>query len=468
MSLSPCRPTRHTAIKCLLRYLAVLAISVLSNAARAESLGQSALDALSADSRFQAAMATQRAGIERKPQARAGLLPQIGIQQLINRNGVRIPGQSVPGYSTVGFTITLNQPLFDLQAWENWQEGKLLATDADLELAQAQQDLLLRLAQAYFDALTAKVDLTLSVRHRISIVEQLTLAKRRFALGDATIVDENEAKASFDMALSDEIAAQTRLTAKYAALSKIVGHSITRVDDFRDDVPVPGLDPAGLTQWLDASSGSYSVSRKRIALQLAEHERAKARSGDYPTVSLVGTLNNGNAAFINGQANFYTGGNRGTAGYIGVQISLPLTDGLMTRSRIRETLALRDKAQHELDDTLSDAELATRDAYSGVTQGAALVRALATAVQSACVSLRSNNTGYRAGVRINADVLDAQDKLIRAQRDLVRARADALVQGLKLKASTGTLDYADLADLDRLLQSGQSGSGANGDWPCTA
>ncbi len=351
-------------------------------------------------------MATQRAGIERKPQARAGLLPQIGVQQLVNRNGVRIPGQSVPGYSTVGFTITLNQPLFDLQAWENWQEGKLLAADADLELAQAQQDLLLRLAQAYFDALTAKIDVALSVRHRNSIAEQLTLAKRRFALGDATIVDENEAKASFDMAVSDEIAAQTRLTAKYAALSKIVGHSITLVDDFRDDVPVPGLEPAGLTQWLNASSGSYSVSRKRIALQLAEHERAKARSGDYPTVSLVGTLNNGNAAFINGQANFYTGGNRGTAGYIGVQISLPLTDGLMTRSRIRETLALRDKAQHELDETLSDAELATRDAYSGVTQGAALVRALTTAVQSACVSLRSNNTGYRAGVRINADVLD--------------------------------------------------------------
>ncbi len=167
-------------------------------------------------------MDSQRAGLEREPQGRAGLLPQIGVQQLINRNGVRIPGQSVPGYSTVGFTITLHRPLFDLQAWENWQEGRLLAADADIELAEARQNLLLRVAQVYLDALTAKIDVALSASHRKSIAEQLALAKRRFALGEATIVDENEAKASFDKALSDEIAAQTRQAAKDAALSKIV------------------------------------------------------------------------------------------------------------------------------------------------------------------------------------------------------------------------------------------------------
>ncbi|MBB3257049.1 outer membrane protein [Paraburkholderia bannensis] len=423
---------------------------------------------MSADSRFQAAAASQRAGVERAPQGRAGVLPQISVQQLINRNGVRIPGQSVPGYSTVGFTLSLRQPLFDLQAWENWQEGKLLAADADLELAQAQQDLLLRVAQAYLDALTAKIDVALSIKHRTSIAEQLLLAKRRFALGDATVVDENEAKASFDLALSDEIAAHTRLTAKYAALSKIVGHPVTLVDSIRNDVSIARLEPAALDPWIQASSSSYAVSRKRIALQIAERERSKARSGDYPTVSLVGTLNNGNAAFINGQANFYTGGNRGMAGYVGIQISLPLTDGLMTRSRIREALALRDKAEHELDESLGDAELATRDAYSGVTQGAAQVGALATAVRSACVSLRSSNLGYRVGVRVNADVLDAQDKLFRAQRDLARAQVDVLVQGLKLKASTGTLEYADLAALDKLFQSGQAEPGATEDRSCTA
>ncbi|WP_245004470.1 TolC family protein [Paraburkholderia sacchari] len=195
---------------------------VLSGAIRAESLGQCALDALPADSTFLAAMDSQRAGLEREPQGRAGLLPQIGVQQLINRNGVRIPGQSVPGYSTVGFTITLHRPLFDLQAWENWQEGRLLAADADIELAEARQNLLLRVAQVYLDALTAKIDVALSASHRKSIAEQLALAKRRFALGEATIVDENEAKASFDKALSDEIAAQTRQAAKDAALSKIV------------------------------------------------------------------------------------------------------------------------------------------------------------------------------------------------------------------------------------------------------
>lgn len=463
-----CQPKRRTEAGRVLRRLAFSTLTVLSGAIRAESLGQCALDALSADSRFLAALASQRAGIEREAQGRAGLLPQIGIQQLINRNGVRIPGQTVPGYSTVGLTIRLNQPLFDLQAWENWQEGKLLAADADLETAKARQDLLLRLAQAYFDALTTKIDVALSIGHRESIAEQLALAKRRFALGEATVVDENEARASFDKALSDEIAAQTRLAAKYAALSKIVGHPVTLIHDFPDSMPVPRLEPVALDNWLDASSGNYDVSRKRIAVQLAERERTKARTGDYPTVSLVGTLNNGNAAFINGQANFYTGGNRGTAGYVGVQVSLPLTDGLKTRSLVRETLALRDKANHELDEALANAELATRDAWSGVTQGAAQISALATAVRSACVSLRSNNAGYRVGVRVNADVLDAQDKLIRAKNDLARARADVLIQSLKLKASTGTLDYVDLSNLDRLLLPTQTRHGVNGDASCTA
>lgn len=467
MSISRPRSTVHAGIKRFQKRLAAPVLILLTGAVQAESLGQCALDALSADARFQAARASRNAGIEREPQGRAGLLPQIGIQQLINRNGIRIPGQSVPGYSTVGFTVTLNQPLFDLQAWESWQEGKLVAADADLELAEARQDLLLRLAQAYFDALTARLDVTLSAGHREAIVEQLALSHRRFVLGEATVVDENEARASYDMALAEEIAAQTRLEAKYASLSKIVGHTVDQVDNFGDDVSVLHLEPAGLDKWIEASSSSYAVTRKRLALQLAEREGAKARAGDYPSVSLVGTLNNGNAAFINGQASFYTGGNRGTAGYVGVQIHIPITDGMLTRSRVRETRALLDKARYELDEALSSAELAARDAYSEATRGEAQVRALATAVQSACVSLRSNILGYRAGMRVNADVLDAQDKLTGTKRDLARARVDVLIQSLKLKASTGTLDDMDLAAIGKLLGPGDPASGAHGDRPCT-
>jgi outer membrane protein len=420
--------------------------------AYASSLSDLASEALLADATFQSAEAAWRAGIEKAPQGRAGLLPQLSVQQVAYRNGMRVPGQTSPGYSTVGFTLTLNQPLFDLAAWEAYQQGQLLAIDSGLALAQAKQDALLRVSQAYFDALNAQDDLALAINHRKAVAEQLALAQRRFALGDSTIVDTNEAQAGFDTAKADEIAAQTRLDMSYATLQKIVGRRVNRVNGWRDEVSLPPVEPSDVEQWVSAAATSgYDVRRKMIATELASRERNKARAGDYPTVALVGNVSNGNAAFINGQTNFYTGANRGSAGAIGIQISLPLTDGFMTRSKIREALALEDKARDDLDEAQRSAELAAHDAYLGVTRGLAQTAALATAVQSANVAMRSNKTGYRVGVRVNVDVLDAEDKLYRAQRELARARAETLVQGLKLKASTADLGENDLLALDALL-----------------
>jgi outer membrane protein len=431
--------------------IGILLVSFMSTA-YASSLSNLASEALLSDAIFQSAEASWRAGIEKAPQGRAGLLPQIGVQQVIYRNGMRIPGQTAPGYSTVGFTLTLNQSLFNWAAWEAYQQGQLLAIDADLALAQAKQDVLLRVSQAYFAALNAQDDLALAINHRKAVAEQLVLAQRRFALGDATIVDTNEAQAGFDTAEADEIAAQTRRDMSYTTLQKIVGHRVRSVNGWRNEISLPPVEPSDVEQWASAAAtSSYDVRRKMIATQLAGRERNKARAGDYPTVALVGNVNNGNAAFINGQTNFYTGANRGTAGAIGIQISIPLTDGFTTRSKIREALALEDKARDDLDEAQRSAGLAAHDAYLGVTRGLVQTGALATAVRSANVALRSNQTGYRVGIRVNADVLDAEDKLYRAQRELARARAETLVQGLKLKASTADLSENDLLALDALL-----------------
>jgi outer membrane protein len=244
---------------------ATISLLVITSATTsgASSLERLASEALAADAGFRSAEAAWRAGIEKSPQARAGLLPQIGIQQVIYRNGIRIPGQTVPGYSTNGFTLTLNQPLFNWTAWESWQQGQLLALDADLMLAQARQDLLLRVAQAYLAAVNAKDDLVLAIGHRKAVAEQLALAKRRFALGDATIVDTNEALAGLDSARADEVAAHTQLDTSYAALEKTVGHPVNQVSEWRDDVRLPPVEPASLEQWMDAAAtGDYGVRRR--------------------------------------------------------------------------------------------------------------------------------------------------------------------------------------------------------------
>ncbi|WP_322013607.1 TolC family outer membrane protein [Paraburkholderia sp. J12] len=428
----------------------------LLNTAHATSLMALIDDARESDAKLKSAESAYRADIEKEAQGRAGLLPQVSAQQSDYRNGVRVPGERYPGYPTVGFTVSLSQPIFKWDAWETYQQGKLSVIGAALTLEQAQADLLLRVSQAYFDALAAQDDLTLAGKHRQAIIEQLALTKRRFELGDATAVDISEAQSAFDSANADEIAAQEALDEKYAALQKIVGHPVLAVDGFRASFSMPPVDPPDIDQWVAAAAdANYDVRQKQISVEIAERERSKARAGDYPTISLVGNVNNGNAAYINGQSNFNTGGNRGTSTAIGIQITLPLTDGFMTRSRIREALALKEKAEHDLDDAERSAELDARRAYLGVTRGTAKVSALQTAVTSAEVALKSNQTGYRVGVRVNADVLSAQDKLFGARRDLAKARYETLMEGLRLKASAARLEVADLNSVNSLLTGAQ-------------
>jgi outer membrane protein len=186
------------------RVLVVILVCVFS-AARAADLTSLTNSALANDAKLKSAEATWHAEIEKEPQGRAGLLPQVTVQQSNYRNGVRVPGMTYPGYSTNGFTLSLSQPLFRWDAWETYQQGKLSVIEADLALEQARQDLLLRVSQAYFEALGAQDDVELSRKHREAVAEQLALATRRFSLGDATVVDVNEAQASFDSAQADEL-----------------------------------------------------------------------------------------------------------------------------------------------------------------------------------------------------------------------------------------------------------------------
>jgi outer membrane protein len=200
--------------------------------------------------------------------------------------------------------------------------------------------------------------------------------------------------------------------------------------------------------WIDAAVvQSWDVKQQEIALEIAAREVSKVNAGYLPSISIVGNVNHGNAAFINGQTNFYTGANRATSGEIGVQISIPLFDGLETHSKKTEMLALEDKAHSDLEDIRRSAALDARQSFLGVQEGIAQIAALRTAQVSAETSLRSNQKGFRTGVRINADVLNAEEKLFSTRRNLAKARYDTLLQYIRLKASVAQLDDASLAAL---------------------
>ncbi|NML96773.1 TolC family outer membrane protein [Paraburkholderia sp. RP-4-7] len=427
----------------------LLALSFLTGAAHAASLSQLADDALAHDATLASAEASYRAGLAKEPEARAALLPHLGLTQSDFKNAIHVPGQPAAPYSTVGATLSFNQSLFKWDDWQSYQESRLSVIGAGLTFASAKQDLLLRAAQAYFDALAAKDTFLLAQEHLRSVDEQLGLTRRSFALGAATVVDLDEAQAASDSAHADLVKAQGELARRYTALQKIVGHSVDAVEPLDADASLATFTSSSSDPWeSDAQTSGLDVRQQQIALEVARREVSKVDAGYMPSVSIVGNASNGNAAFINGQTNFYTGAHRASSGEIGIQISIPLFDGLSTSSKKREALALRDKAEDDLEDARRSAALDAQQAFLGVRDGLAQIAALRTAQRSAETALQSDRKGFRVGVRINADVLAAEDKLFSTRRDLARARYDTLMQFLRLKASVAQLDESTLAQLD--------------------
>jgi outer membrane protein len=446
--------------------------------ASAVSLNQLYDEALETDAQLQSARAGLTADSEQLPQARAKLLPQLSATATASEQRTELGGgfPASTGNSN-GYTVSLTQPLINVASWQGYQQGQIALTSAQAQFAAARQDLIVRLGQAYFDALSAQDSVAIVRSQKASIAEQLESAKRSFDVGQSTITDTNEAQAKYDQAISQEIAAQNDLEVKLAALEQIVGHPVTRVDGLARGVTLPPPVPADMRQWVDmARDANYQVVLKQLAVANSQRETLKAKAGHYPTLDLIASYGR-NSLGAAGAGNF--GGNFGggfgsgantlspevpaaaaelgnygayyTNATVGVQLTIPLYEGGATQSRVRQTLALEDKAAADLDAARRSAALSARQAFLGVSSGLAQVRALETAEQSARTSLESNLLGYQVGVRINIDVLNAQDQLFSARRDLAKARYDTLINSLKLKASTASLTDSDVLSLNMLL-----------------
>jgi outer membrane protein len=446
--------------------------------AMAVGLDQLYDEALNTDAQLQSARASLAADSEQLPQARAKLLPQLSASVSANEQRTEFGGGfPASNGNSNGFVVSLTQPLINVANWQGYQQGQIALTTAQAQFAAARQDLIVRLGQAYFDALSAQDSVAIVRSQKSSIAEQLESAKHSFDAGSATITDTNEAQAKYDQAVSQEIAAQNDLEVKLASLEQIVGHPVTRVDGLAHGVTLPPPVPADMQQWVDAArETNYDVVLKQLAAANSQRETSKAKAGHYPSLDLVASYSKsslGAAGAGNFGGNFGGGfgsgagtigpgipaaaaelGNFGayyTNATVGVQLTIPLYEGGATQSRVRQTLALEDKAQADLDTARRSAALSARQAFLGVSSGLAQVRALDTAERSARTSLESNLLGYQVGVRINIDVLNAQDQLFSARRDLAKARYDTLINSLKLKASTASLTDSDVLSLNSLL-----------------
>jgi outer membrane protein len=399
--------------------------------------------ALTNDAVYASARANLSAGQEASVQGRAALLPLVGVggtSQRTSRSGLS-------DSSSNNYTLSLSQPLLDIAAWQNYEQSKLSVAASEASFAITQQDLIVRVAQAYFDVLTSQDALASLQAQKEAIVEQLASAKRNFEVGTATITDTHEAQARYDLAVAQEFAAQNDLAIKRTALQLIIGDQPGELAALPRGVQLKKPEPAHMEAWVgNAELRNFTVVQQQLALEIAKREITRNRAGHYPTVDLVASRSDNNQR--NTQQNL---NGSGPTNAVGVQWNIPLFSGFAVTSRVREAIALEDRARADLETARRTAAQNARQAFLGMNSGLAQVKALEAAEVSSQSALDSNRLGYQVGVRINIDVLNAQQQLYSTRSELSKARYDTLMNSLRLKAAAGTLQELDLVQINTLL-----------------
>ncbi|MBA3033944.1 MAG: TolC family outer membrane protein [Gammaproteobacteria bacterium] len=437
-----------------MKSLIVLAFAASAVNAQSADLLQVYRDAMGFDAQYAAARAQLDAGREKLPQGRAGLLPTLGLTASTTWNNLESTARSAGAttrtadYNSNGWSVALSQPLFRWQNWVGYKQAELAVASAETQFAQAGQDLILRVSQAYFDVLLAQETLATTQAQKIAIAQQLESAKRNFEVGTATITDTHEAQARFDLADAQQIAAENDLAVKQQTLLTLTGKEAEALKGLRPKVQIKPPQPDNIGQWVEsAETGNLGVQLAQTNLEISRREIEKQRAGHYPTLDIVATHGNSGVGYSSTTG---TGVDSKTSA-IGLQLAVPLFAGGAVSSRDREAVALNEKARADLDNARRVAALSARQSYFGVNAGLAQVRALEAGVASSQLAVESNKLGYEVGVRINIDVLNAQSQLFDTRQKLAKARLDTLISQLRLKAATGSLSEDDLMALNALL-----------------
>jgi outer membrane protein len=436
-----------------LSILAVALGAACAGSVHAQSLVELYDSARAFDATYQSARAQYDANVYRAEQAKAGLLPSANLSAGVTKaNTDSTIGAATTERSTRSENINLNatQPLYRPANAYTFDQSKKQVDLAQGQLVAAEQDLQVRVSQAYFDVLAAQDTLAFVRANKTAVAEQLASAKRNFEVGTSTITDSREAQARYDLVIAQEIAAENDLRVKKSALDQLVGRVGTDPKPLLVPVALPALLPNDVGNWVQQSEDNNPAIRQtRAALEIARLETKKAETGHHPTLDLnAGYSINRNP---NGTVATGTASSRTNSASIGLSFNLPLFAGFATQNRIKETLSLEEKAQADFDAAKRAVAQATRTAFFGVQSGLGQVKALEAAEASSQSALEANKLGYQVGVRINIDVLNSQSQLFQTKRDLARARYDVLVNGLKLRQAAGTLKVEDLQGVNALL-----------------
>ena len=425
----------------------------------AEDLMQIYREAQQNDPTLAAARANWQATQERIPQARSFLLPNVSAAATGNINNFHesihddlppdTPNPINRTFRSGSLSVSASQPLYRLQNKVAYDQAKQQVSQADYQFSSIQQDLILRVAQAYFDVLLSEYNVDLAVSQKAAVSENLAQAKRNFEVGVATITDTNEAQAKYDSIVAQEILARNDLDNKRTALRAIIGRFPQSLKKLEKGFDPPLPSPNQLEFWVDhALAENLQVRIAGYNYDIATLEVDRQRAGHYPTLDLVGSyaIQAGNGATNLGSPFDLR------SAQIGVALNVPIYQGGFVDSKVREAIALQENARQNVEVARRAALFNAQTGFTGVNSAAASVKANEQAVNSAQVAYESNRLGQEVGVRTNLDVLNTQQNVFQARRDLAQAYFNYLIGVLRLKSAVGTLSEQDLEEVNRRLQ----------------
>jgi len=461
--------------KILTIVLSLLAVPAIGQAASLLEIYQQALQS---DPRWHEAEARRLAALEAEPQARGVLLPQLSFtgdwtKTYSDGSGVGNDISVDPGTGEVTVTpvpflsetkdetkrwqFTLRQTLFRWDQVVGLRRADKLVAKAEADREAAQQDLVVRVGQTYFDVLAAEDRLTSLHANRQAIARQLEQAKQRFEVGLIAITDVQESQAAYDQANADEIGAKRVLATAREFLREITGEYVGTLSAPGDEFPMRTPTPTSEKAWVDLALGqNLTLVSSRLDEKLARDEISFRRNGHYPSIDLVANTGNSNSEAEQDTGLGFLDTNRDfDSDSIGIQISVPIFSGGYTSSRVREAVFLHRAAREQLQRITRETERQTRDAYLGVLSEMSRVEALDQAVKSSRTALEATQAGFDVGTRTIVDVLDSQFALYRSITNFYQARYDYLMNVLRLKQAAGNLQIQDLEEIDKWLKERQ-------------
>lgn len=412
------------------------------------------------DATWASARSGNTAAQERLVQGKSLLLPTVTLDATANHQQTDLEREGGPGvlgrsghdqYDTYGYNLRVSQPIYRKQNFVVYEESKIQVAQADVQLNASLQDLILRVAQVYFDMLLAQDSVELNNAQKTAIANQLEQAKVSFEVGTATITDVHEAQARYDLTLAQEIALKNELEVKKQAVQRIIGQMPQRIAILQDKPALKPVDPASMDQWVEiAERENLKLRVQQKAMEIADQEVLKAKAGHHPTLDVVGSYSENRAnGGVNGDLTGYQKDFAVTT--VGLQLQIPLYQGGAISSREREAIANQQKARNDLEAARRQADFDVRQAYLEATSNLSQVQAYEQALLSSQSSLESTKLGYEVGVRTSVDVLNAQQQFYSSKRDLLRVRYNYLLSRLKLKGASGLLAETDLVETSQLL-----------------